>query len=64
MSDHPTIGAYRPIGRAYSMARMNVRCPNCGAEPEAYCIGAHGHVRRLPCLARMHCEQKATGPYQ
>lgn len=56
----------RPLEAAYVNvnARLSDPCPNCGAEPYDYCTRDGGYVRRLPCLARMRCEQQATGAYQ
>lgn len=64
MTIRPIRAPSRPLPAAYARARLSDRCPNCGAEPYAYCTRDDGHTRRLPCLARMDCQQAATGPYE
>jgi hypothetical protein len=41
-----------PVRAAYAMARTDIACPSCGAEPYAWCR-LDGRVRQVPCLARM-----------
>jgi hypothetical protein len=43
----------RTLTGAYSYARMNDTCPNCGAAPGDWCRRPDGHHRRIPCLLRM-----------
>ena len=38
---------------AYADADMFHECPNCGAPPNEWCTRADGHVRRIPCIARI-----------
>lgn len=54
----------RALQAVYVNARLNEPCPNCGAVPYAYCTRDDGHIRRLPCLVRMDCEQQATEAYR
>ena len=44
----------RTLTEAYSSARMNDTCANCGAPPGDWCQRPDGHTRRTPCLKRMH----------
>jgi hypothetical protein len=43
----------RALPEAYSYARMNNICPNCGAAPGEWCRRADGHYRRIPCVKRI-----------
>jgi hypothetical protein len=43
----------RTLPEAYSYARMNDSCPNCGALPGDWCQRPDGHYRRIRCLKRM-----------
>lgn len=64
MNRPPVRGPGRPLPGPYALARISDRCPTCGADPYAYCTRDDGQTRRIPCLARMNCQQSATGPYQ
>lgn len=37
----------------YADANMHQQCPNCRAEANDYCRRPDGHIRAIPCLARM-----------
>jgi hypothetical protein len=53
----------RPLPGAYAMARMSEPCPNCQAVAHDWCRRADGKPRRVPCLARMNRQQKASNAY-
>lgn len=42
-----------PIWSAYRSARISSECPNCHARPNVWCTRPDGHVRRVPCIARV-----------
>ncbi|MDA2949376.1 MAG: hypothetical protein O2892_10085 [Actinomycetota bacterium] len=41
-----------PVRGAYQYARPDIACPNCGAEPYAWCV-QDGRHRQIPCVARL-----------
>lgn len=47
------VGAMTPIVWVYATAQMDSQCPNCHAAPSDYCRRPDGHVRAIPCIARM-----------
>jgi hypothetical protein len=41
-----------PVRAAYALARADIPCPSCDADPYDWC-NLDGRVRQVPCLARM-----------
>ena len=42
-----------PVRGAYDLAREDIPCPSCGAEPFVWCRQDDGRVRHVPCVARL-----------